>query len=325
VLVTVGFAVLIFGMVATMSPVFGDEGPHRAGAEVVVAPAGTPGLSDAAAAAVPGATTWTLTSTVYVSSPAGEPAALAAAGAGPGGPGPDELVTTAGTAARFGWEVGGTVAVTFADGRTEPVRVAGLTGDGGTPGPLLLDRDTVRAHDPSALAGAVYVRGVDAATVDRAVAGLGAIAVDAATYAATDDEDRLVWIFALIMIGMSVGYTGIAVANTLMMATGERRRDFRVLRMSGATAGQVRRMVAAEAVLVVGLGTGLGFAVSLPALLGIRSALAEEVGRPVALLLPWPQILAVVGACALLALAASLTAAWLALRSRMTQVELSSG
>jgi hypothetical protein len=61
--------------------------------------------------------------------------------------------------------------------------------------------------------------------------------------------------------------------------------------------------------------------VALPALFGIRSALAESVGRPVALLLPFTELIAVAGACLALALVASLTAAGLALRSRRTQVE----
>jgi putative ABC transport system permease protein len=231
------------------------------------------------------------------------------------------MAVAEGTAARYGWEVGDTVALTFADGRTGAVQVVSVVADGSVPAPVMLSAAAVRAHDPSALTETVYVRGVDAAAVNRAVAGLGATAVAVATYTATDDEDRLVWIFALIMVGMSVGYTGIAVANTLMMATAARTRDFAVLRMSGATVVQVLRVVAAETVLVVGLGTALGAAVALPALSGIRSALAESVGRPVALLLPWPELIAVAGACLALALVASLTAAGLALRSRKTQIE----
>lgn len=312
VLITVGFAVLIFGIVATATPVFGDDRARRAGAEVVVAPDGTPGLSDAAVAAVPGVATSVLTSMVYAAQPAGRPAAPLDAAGVQTIRDPAAMAVPAGTAAGYGWRPGDPVPLTFPDGRTRVVRVAEVVGDPGASGPVRLSRETVRAHDPSALTDAVYVRGVTAATVAPAVAGLGATAVSAATYAATDDEDRLVWIFALIMVGMSVGYTGIAVANTLMMATSGRRRDFAVLRVAGATTGQVLRVVAAETGLVVGLGTALGVAVALPALLGVRSALAESIGGPVALRLPWPELLAVVGASTALALAASLVSAALA-------------
>lgn len=315
VLLTVGFGVLILGMVQTLSPAFGDDRAARAGAALVVMPDGAPGLSDAAVAAVPGAVTWSLASTVYVDAPGGGRVAVDAAGVRAGAPGPGTMVVAQSTAARYGWAAGDTVPVTFADGRTEPVRVASVAEDGSTARPIQLTAAVVRAHDPAALVEAVFVRGADRAAVRRAVTGMGASIVDVATYAANDDEDRLVWIFALIMVGMLVGYTGIAVANTLMMATGDRRRDFAVLRRAGAGAGQVLRVVAGETLLVVGLGGALGAAVALPALLGIRSALAEAVGGPVALRLPWPELLMLVGTCAALALVASLTSTGFALRA----------
>ena len=62
------------------------------------------------------------------------------------------------------------------------------------------------------------------------------------------------------------------------------------------------------------VGVALGVAVALPALFGIRSALAESVGGPVALVLPWPVLGAVVAVCAGLALTAGVTATRLTLR-----------
>ena len=138
---------------------------------------------------------------------------------------------------------------------------------------MLLPRDLVRAHDPSALTLTAFVRGAPPAAVTRRAAVLVADPLD---YSSNDDEDRLVWLFVLVMVGMSVGYTSIAVANTLVMATGDRRHDFRVLRLAGATDRQILRMVGAETGLVVLFGVALGVAVALPALLGIRAALAES-------------------------------------------------
>ncbi len=99
------------------------------------------------------------------------------------------------------------------------------------------------------------------------------------------------------------------------MATSDRVRDFTLLRLSGATVRQIVRVVAAEAVIVVAVGTALGGAVALAALLGIRSSLEEAVGAAVDLVLPWPTILGVIGTCLALALLASTVPARLALRT----------
>nr|BFE80557.1 hypothetical protein GCM10020093_031580 [Planobispora longispora] len=72
--------------------------------------------------------------------------------------------------------------------------------------------------------------------------------------------------------------------------------------------------VAAESVIVTALGTALGAAVALPALLGMRSALAAEIGSAVELIVPWPVVLGVVGGCLVLALAAAVIPALAAVR-----------
>ncbi|WP_380282116.1 FtsX-like permease family protein [Kitasatospora purpeofusca] len=121
-------------------------------------------------------------------------------------------------------------------------------------------------------------------------------------------------IFLLILIGMSLGYTCLAVANTLLMATAERAADFRVLRLSGATRRQVLRIAAAEAVLAVGLGTALGLAVAVTTLLGVRSGLSAQLGTRVELALPWGTMALTVGVCLLLAVLAGVLPARAALR-----------
>jgi putative ABC transport system permease protein len=64
---------------------------------------------------------------------------------------------------------------------------------------------------------------------------IGGRVIDVATYAAEADADSdcLVWLFTLLLVGVSAGYGAIAVANTLLMAAAGRRRDFRVLRLCG--------------------------------------------------------------------------------------------
>jgi putative ABC transport system permease protein len=194
---------------------------------------------------------------------------------------------------------GGTYPVVFADGRQVALQIVGVVADGSIRGDLLLSRETVRRHDASALTAAVYL--------DREVpAGAGARVIDVATWAAETDsaEDRLVWLFTLMLIGVSAGYGAVAVANTLLMAAQGRAPDLRVVRLAGTTRRQVAGYVAAESALVVVIGALLGGAVAFGALLAIRAGLSEQTGAPVPLVVPWPVIGGVVGLCLLLALVA---------------------
>ncbi|MGW0065016.1 ABC transporter permease [Streptosporangium sandarakinum] len=350
VLLTVGFAVLVTGMVQTTAGAFALGRTAVVRAEAVVVPAdGVPGLSDAVVAAAGGtagrvtgdtadggagstAGGVPLPTTVH---PDGMPpqaalgtAAWEAGGSGgapragtdspgeagrarkagdlpegrEGSGGPGTVVVARWVAAERGWRAGDTIRLTFEDGRAESLRVAAVAGD--APAAFLLPRDVVRAHDPSALTPEILLPG-PAPGADR-LGPLGAGALGPAAYAASsrDEDDRLVWLFTLVLVGTAVGYTGVAVANTLFMAASGRVREFRVLRASGATPRQVLGVVAAESALVTVMGSLLGAAVALPALLGIRSGLSRQVGASVPLIVPWPAVLGVVGACLVLAVVA---------------------
>ena len=326
VLVTAGFALLIAGMVQTTTEANGLRRASAVDAVSVLTTEGTPGLSDAALAGVPGVAP--LPTTLYL--PEGAPSegavdAIPAAGLAPDAfrrldlprttpPGGEAMVVTESTARQRNWRSGGTVTVTFEDGSSTGLRVLAVVPDGAAPAPVLLDRDSVRRHDPSALTGTTYLTG----PVTRPIrTELGALVSDVSGLAASADaeEDRLVWAATLILIVVSAGYGALAIVNTLLMATAGRIRDFVVLRRSGATTRQVLRMVALESTLVVAVGSGLGMIVALTTLLGIRSGLAEIFDRPVALQVPWPMILGILAGCVLLATAASVLPARRALRS----------
>ncbi|MFC4529692.1 FtsX-like permease family protein [Sphaerisporangium dianthi] len=322
VLVTVGFSVLITGMVQTTAGAFASARTGSFQARAMVVPDGTPGLSDAAVSAA-GATS-VLSTALYRQD--GE--AVPAAGVSPellamgregldvlsgsiDGFGERGIVVPSWVATQWGWTTGRMVRAAFEDGRTVSLRVVAVA-DGG-PGGVLVPRDLVRAHDRSVLA--------DEGFVTRAIAGpppsgLGARAVDLATYRARADseDDRLVWIFTVLLVIVSAGYTAVAIANTLMMAAAGRARDLTVLRLSGATTRQVLGTVAAESALVVVLGTLMGLAVALPALLGMRAGLQEALATKVALVLPWPLITGVVAACLVIAAGTAVLTSWPRLR-----------
>ncbi|HEY0001498.1 MAG TPA: FtsX-like permease family protein [Actinoplanes sp.] len=379
ILLTVAFAVLVSGLVKTTTEAYAVGRGAALSADQVVAPDGTPGLTDAAAASVRGVAV--LPTTVFAGTrplavlgvdPSAyvqaqrrvrvlsgsldglrEPgtavvtasvAALRSTAAGsPSGPpvGPDSRSPSSaadpsgsprgspfGAAPGLGSAtpatgastldpagstpgsdsatpgLGGVVGVVFADGTRSALLVVAVVADGSIPGDLLLSREAVRRHDPSALTSAVYVNGP--VTV---AAGTGARLISVREYAAEADaaEDRLVWIFTLLLIGVSAGYGAIAVANTLLMASAARGPDLRVLRRTGATTGRIRRALAAEAAVVVAIGSLLGGVAAAGALVAIRAGLSEQAGAPVPLVIAWPVVAAVLGLCLLLSIAAAIT------------------
>lgn len=119
----------------------------------------------------------------------------------------------------------------------------------------------------------------------------------------------------LLILGIALLYTGIALANTLVMATSERVREFASLRLTGATKPQVLRLVAVEALIVVAVGAVLGGAVAGLNLLGVKGALELlSVSAPVAV--PWTGLGAVLAACAAAATVSAVLPALAALRTR---------
>jgi putative ABC transport system permease protein len=58
----------------------------------------------------------------------------------------------------------------------------------------------------------------------------------------------------LAIIGAALAYTGVAVANTQLMATTGRAGDLATLRLAGASTGQVRRTIASEALVALVAG-----------------------------------------------------------------------
>ncbi|SIN35977.1 ABC transporter permease [Micromonospora cremea] len=327
VLLTVAFAVLVAGMVRTSTAAYAVGRADRVNAGWVVAPDGAPGLSDRAVAATPG--TALLPTTVFV--PGSDPAAirpLTALGVDPVAfaaanrvltvvagslhdlRGDDTVVLTASAAPTAGLP-SQPYPVVFADGERVSLRVVAVVTDDSLPGDLLLPRAAVRAHDPSALTSEVYVR-------DRIDPPVGARVVDVTAWAAEADraEDRLVWLFTLLLIGVSAGYGAIAVVNTLLLAAAGRAADLRLIRLAGATRRQVLWLVTAESALVVLIGAALGASVAFAGLLSIRAGLAEQVGAPVDLVVPWSVVGGVVGLCLLLAVVASVVPTWRLLRHR---------
>lgn len=113
----------------------------------------------------------------------------------------------------------------------------------------------------------------------------------------------------LLVLGIALVYTVIALANTLLMATSVRGPELASLRLAGATRAQVLRAVTGETLLAVGIGTVLGLAVTAVCLTGLGAGLAA-LSAPVAVTVPWGFVGAVAAVCAVVATGASALPAW---------------
>lgn len=209
-----------------------------------------------------------------------------------------------GFAASAEWAVGSRHPVFGPDGRPITLEVVAVLAGGPLPAGLLLDRAVVRAMDPSALTPVVYSERLVPA---GAVAGLGARPLTAAEYAGSgqDEDDRLVWVFTALLIGVSAGFALLAVVNTMLMSTAGRAGDLRVLKLSGATRAQVLGLLAAETAAVVITGAALGLAVAVGALAALARGLSVQLGVAVPMVVPWGVLAATVGLCLVLAVASA--------------------
>jgi len=223
----------------------------------------------------------------------------------------------------WGVGVGESVDVWLADGTPARLRVTGVVAEGQSPDAYLPSRYA------TALAPLAYVKlraGADPTSVERAlhavVAGQDAQVLTKRAWAAraagsTADASR---IGLFIVLGIVLAYTGIAIVNTLLMASSERGTDISTLRLTGATGGQVLRTLVAESLLAVTVGVLLAAAATGVGLLGLWLALLRLVG-PATIAIPWPTLGAVTAAAAALAVLATVLPAWQRLRRPMTVVE----
>ncbi|MFF8592364.1 ABC transporter permease [Streptomyces sp. NPDC015220] len=335
VLVTVALAGSLLGATATLSGAKAAETRERTAAAFVVTPAGGAGFDAATLTAlrrVPGAeVSATAAGTVYVladgvallrsEARAAEPGPLAATVRPPLAAGRLSDLDDGSIVVNEEWPrhtVGQRVPVWLGDGTRKTLRIAAVmttgTGDNGV---YVTPRNA-----PGARVDRVDVavgRGADAGSV---AAGLRAAVRDSGGEVRTGDQwvgavsprtDRTTRLGFVLVLGIALLYTGISLANTMVMATSDRVRDLAVLRLAGATRWQVLRLVGAEALTVVAVGALLGLVVAGLNLAGMWTAL-ELLSVHTTIELPWATIGAVVTACAVLAVVSSVVPAGLALR-----------
>jgi putative ABC transport system permease protein len=176
----------------------------------------------------------------------------------------------------------------------------------------------VASHTTSGLPSQIVVRADNPAEVAPALArlaaaypGLAVVDRDALVAGYAKDQEIGAWINYL-MAGMLIAYTAISVVNSLVMSTTARRREFGLQRLTGATRGQILRMMTVEAgmttIIGIGLGTVVAFATLMPFTLVTDGSILPKG--------PAVVYLTVTGAAAVLTFGATLFSTWTGLRTR---------
>jgi len=197
----------------------------------------------------------------------------------------------------WGVQVGESITLTGAGGPRTFTAVAGDTDQ-----PLLTAAD-LAALAPDAAPGTLWLRlgdDVEQNDVVDEITDIAGTAVPGAWVSGMASEraaiDQVVDVLLLVvtgLLGVAVVIALIGVGNTLALSVVERRQESGLLRALGLTRGQLRGLLAWEAVLVAGVAAVLGVLVGgAYGLVGVASALGE-VGE-LTISVPWLQLAAIV-------------------------------
>ncbi|WP_018349619.1 FtsX-like permease family protein [Longispora albida] len=224
--------------------------------------------------------------------------------------GPDKVAVSTRTAESLDLAVGSRLPLTMGDGAPVTLTVIAIYDRGIGFGELTLDRDLLAAHVDNPLNDMVLVKGGNPAGLAKAFPGLAVL--DRTTLkAAQAEQQRVNAQISYVAMGLVLAFTAIAVVNTLALAVGDRRREFALLRLVGATRRHVLRMLRWESavVSVIGLlfGSVISFAVLTTFSIGMTGSADVRVSG-------W-YYAAVLGGGALLAFASTALPARLALRA----------
>lgn len=321
VLITVALAGSVLGSAMTVSQAKAAEAREHTRADLVVTGEDLRGSKDLAAGPVPGATSSASASTAVFVREEGtalirsqaravdDAKTLAAVERLPVVAGDLRDLDDRSIVVNEEWEqhtVGATVRVWLGDGRPASLRIAAVLAIGtGNNGAYV-----TAANAPTAPVDRIDVRlapGADRAAVTAALSGTGGTVRStdqwlAATHPRTSPQTRL---GLVLVLGIALLYTALALANTLLMAGSVRSAELNALRLAGATRPQVLGVVAGETLFAVGLGAVLGMAVTAVNLAGLGAALAT-LSAPVTVTVQWPVVGVTAGVCAVVAVAAAM-------------------
>ena len=206
-----------------------------------------------------------------------------------------------------GYKVGEEVSVTFLDETAVKLRVVAIVKDAfGVNPSFLIPLDLARRHAPTAKPDRLFVLPADGVDPAALVSRLPQAELAAQWEAEQAEGVRKGNQFGLILLlGPAALYSAIAIANTLLMGSLQRRHEFVTSRLLGATPAQIRRMVLWESSLVGAVALTLGTAITVTVGILIRNALTAGM-TDVPVTVPWAILLGIAGICLVLAVGSAL-------------------
>lgn len=210
--------------------------------------------------------------------------------------------------------VGDEMRLRLGDGAVVDVRVVALFKGREGFETLLTSAELLAPHTTTGLPSQILVRTAPGTDLS-AVAGPGMkISGRDTVLAAHAHDNRTQASVNYLIIAMLVGYTVLSVVNTTAVAVGNRRGEFALQRLVGATRWQVLRMMTVEGVLVAVVGLLLGTVAAATTLVPFGVAASCGVSGPV-----WIYAAVVCGGLGVTLLSTLVPVGW-ALRSRPVEV-----
>ncbi|MEV7927726.1 FtsX-like permease family protein [Kitasatospora sp. NPDC088779] len=233
----------------------------------------------------------------------------------------DTVAISSGASATLGANVGGQIKVHMPDGQTLEPKVIAVYKRGLGFGDITLSYDTVLQHSSRRMYDSVLVRAKDGADKKKVIGELtglndrypGVHVQDKGGLSAAQEKAGTANLFgSALPLVLVFGYIAVAVANTLVMTTLSRAREFALLRLVGATPEQVMRMMRTETLMLILIAVVVGSLVPVVPLMTVSMGLTGSLVPHIPPLL----YLAIVAATSALAAAAVLVPTKLALRAR---------
>ena len=227
---------------------------------------------------------------------------------------PGTVAVSTDFARETGLSPGDDFAFRYGDGTEASAAVVATYDRGLGFGDLAMDNETLRQHTTTGLNDYLLVTATPEADTSGLEAslqarGLTVLDRDALSAAGAEERGADAWVSIIAML-ILLGYLAVSVGNTLVMATARRRPELMLLRTLGASNGQLRRMMAAESLLIAVTAVVVGTVLSLPPLAGIAFSIS---GLPLPAINPLAYA-ALAGGTALLGIGAIAAATRVALR-----------
>ncbi|MEV5961082.1 FtsX-like permease family protein [Kribbella sp. NPDC051952] len=205
------------------------------------------------------------------------------------------------------YKVGDELPVTFLDRTAAKLRIVAIVPDAfGVNPSLLVPLDLARKHAPTAKPDRMFVLPADGVDPAGLVSKIDHAVLAPVWEAEQADGVRKGNQLGLILLlGPAALYSAIAIANTLLMGSLQRRHEFVTSRLLGATPAQIRRMVLWESSLVGAVALTLGTAITVTVGVLIRHAMTSGVAD-VPVTVPWSILLGIGAVCLILAVGSAL-------------------